>query len=46
MRADLESDKPGERAAVHEALYAWQMDGNLAGLRDAAMLAKLPADEQ
>jgi tetratricopeptide (TPR) repeat protein len=53
LRADLvlrckqlETDKPADRAAVQQALRHWQKDTDLAGLRDAAALAKLPADEQ
>jgi WD40 repeat protein len=42
----LEKDRSGERAAVETALLGWQKDGFLAGIRDAAALAKLPADEQ
>jgi hypothetical protein len=40
------SDKPADRAAVQQALRHWQQDADLAGIRDAAALAKLPADEQ
>jgi serine/threonine protein kinase/Tfp pilus assembly protein PilF len=53
LRADLavrtrqlESGKPADRAAVQRALKHWQQDGDLAGLRDAAALAKLPAEER
>jgi serine/threonine-protein kinase len=53
LRADLalhteqlESDKPAGRAAVQKALRHWQQDSDLAGLRDAAALAKLSAEEQ
>jgi hypothetical protein len=53
LRADLSlrteqvgSDKPADRAAVQQALRHWQQDADLAGIRDAAALAKLPADEQ
>ncbi len=42
----LERDRSGERAAVQAALLGWQKDGDLAGIRDAAVLAKLPEDEQ
>ena len=45
-RKQLENGKPIERAAVNGELLAWQKDGNLAGLRDAAALAQLPEDEQ
>jgi serine/threonine-protein kinase len=53
LRADLaqrtkqqQTGKPADRAAVQKALRHWQQDSDLAGLRDAAALAKLPADEQ
>jgi serine/threonine protein kinase/Flp pilus assembly protein TadD len=42
----LESGKPAGRAAVQRVLRHWQKDTDLAGLRDAMALAKLPADEQ
>jgi tetratricopeptide (TPR) repeat protein len=52
LRADLalrikqlESGKPADRAAVQQALRHWQQDSDLAGLRDAAALAPLPAEE-
>jgi hypothetical protein len=31
---------------VRQRLRHWQQDGDLAGLRDAAALAKLPAEER
>jgi serine/threonine protein kinase/formylglycine-generating enzyme required for sulfatase activity/WD40 repeat protein len=37
---------PQERANVVATLSAWQQDAELAGIRDAAALAKLPADER
>jgi serine/threonine-protein kinase len=53
LRADLalwtrqqESGNPADRAAVQQALRHWQQDADLAGIRDATALAKLPADEQ
>jgi hypothetical protein len=53
LRADLaaltrlERDGPTPaRAAVQSALHGWQKDPNLAGLRDADALAKLPAEER
>jgi serine/threonine-protein kinase len=53
LRADLAvwarqaaSDKETDRAQVRQMLAHWQRDPDLAGLRDAAELAKLPADEQ
>jgi hypothetical protein len=33
-------------ATAQKALRHWQQDTDLAGIRDAAALAKLPADEQ
>ncbi len=45
-RQQIDSDKPADRVAVQGALLAWQKDGDLAGIRGAAALAKLPADEQ
>jgi WD40 repeat protein len=42
----LEKDRAGQRAAVEAVLLGWQKDGFLAGIRDAAALAKLPVDEQ
>jgi serine/threonine-protein kinase len=53
LRADLagharqlRSGAPGPRASVAQALQGWQKDASLAGLRDAAALAKLPAEER
>ena len=53
LRADLASrskqlqtGKPGDRTVVQQTLRFWQKDTDLAGLRDAAPLAKLPAEEQ
>jgi tetratricopeptide (TPR) repeat protein len=46
LREKLQTDKPADRAAVQQALRHWQKDTDLAGVRDAAALAKLPADEQ
>ena len=45
-RRQLESGKPADRAAAQRALRRWQADLDLAGLRDAAALARLPAEEQ
>jgi hypothetical protein len=42
----MESGKPADRAAVQQALRHWQEDSDLAGIRDAAALAKLPAEER
>ena len=53
LRADLarwtqlnESGQPADRAKVQERLKLSQQDGDLAGIRDAAALAKLPAEER
>jgi tetratricopeptide (TPR) repeat protein len=53
LRADLTlwakrlaSGRPADRAQVQEALRYWQGDPDLAGLRDRATVAKLPAEEQ
>ena len=53
LRADLDlwtkqldNDKPEDRKRDEEQLRHWQQDADLSGLRDAAELAKLPADEQ
>lgn len=53
LRADLalrtkqlESGTPADRAAARQALRHWQQDADLAGVRDAAALTKLPADER
>jgi hypothetical protein len=42
----LEKAPPPDRPAVQRALQHWKEDADLAGLRDAAALARLPADEQ
>jgi hypothetical protein len=41
----LETGKPADRPAVQQALRHWQMDTDLAGIRDPAALTKLPAEE-
>jgi hypothetical protein len=53
LRADLalrviqlEMGKPADRTDVQKTMLNWRKDPDLAGLRDAAALAKLPADEQ
>jgi eukaryotic-like serine/threonine-protein kinase len=53
LRADLDlhakqldGDKPEDRKMAVERLRHWRVDADLSGLRDAAGLAKLPADEQ
>jgi tetratricopeptide (TPR) repeat protein len=53
LRADLalrarqlETGEPTDRAAVQKALRHWQTDADLAGIRDAAALAQLPAGER
>src|SRR5262249_43039748 len=53
LRADLaargrqlKSWWPGEAAQARQALTHWQQDSDLAGLRDKAALARLPAEER
>jgi serine/threonine-protein kinase len=53
LRADLalhtkqlETGQAADRAAAQRALRRWQQDPELAGLRDVAALAQLPAAEQ
>jgi tetratricopeptide (TPR) repeat protein len=45
-RKQLESGKRADRAEVQQALRHWQEDTDLAGIRDATALAKLPAEER
>jgi hypothetical protein len=42
----LESGPPQARPAIVQTLSHWQEDADLAGIRDAAALAQLPAAEQ
>jgi eukaryotic-like serine/threonine-protein kinase len=42
----LDSGTPQARHAVVQTLRHWQQDTDLAGIRDAAALARLPADQQ
>ncbi|MGO9466151.1 MAG: tetratricopeptide repeat protein [Isosphaeraceae bacterium] len=42
----LASGPPQVRPAIMQTLSHWQTDTDLAGIRDAAALAKIPADEQ
>jgi tetratricopeptide (TPR) repeat protein/tRNA A-37 threonylcarbamoyl transferase component Bud32 len=44
--ASLEATDPRAKEAARAALRRWQTDPDLAGVRDAAGLAALPADEQ
>jgi tetratricopeptide (TPR) repeat protein/tRNA A-37 threonylcarbamoyl transferase component Bud32 len=53
LRADLalwgkqvESGTRQVRATVREKLHQWQMDSDLSGVRDAALLEKLPESER
>ena len=53
LRADLalytkriESGPPAARTSVQQTLKHWHQDSDLAGIRDAAALAKLPAQER
>jgi tetratricopeptide (TPR) repeat protein len=41
-----ESGRPQDRQLIVRALSWWQKDSDLAGIRDQAALAKLPADEK
>ncbi len=45
-RKQVQTDKPADCAEVQQTLRHWQQDTDLAGIRDAAALAKLPAQEQ
>ena len=42
----LESGPPQARQSISQTLQHWKADPDLAGLRDAGSLAKLPKDEQ
>ncbi len=42
----LEKSPPVARQSISETLKHWEVDSDLAGLREAAALAKLPDDEQ
>ncbi len=42
----VESGPPQEREGMVLTLTGWKYDADLAGIRDAAALARLPADEQ
>jgi tetratricopeptide (TPR) repeat protein len=46
LTKQLESGEPADRTAAQQALRHWQQDSDLTGLRDAAALAKLPAEER
>jgi tetratricopeptide (TPR) repeat protein len=53
LRADLAywtkqatNEKSGDREQVRQTLKHWQEDADLSGLRDAAEMSKLPAEEQ
>jgi tetratricopeptide (TPR) repeat protein/tRNA A-37 threonylcarbamoyl transferase component Bud32 len=43
---ELENGRPADRATVLERMRHWQRDTDLAGIRDAAALAQLPAEER
>ena len=45
-RRQLKSWWPGQAAQARQALTHWQQDSDLAGLRDQAALARLPAEER
>jgi hypothetical protein len=42
----LETGPPPARAFIQGRMRHWQQDTDLAGIRDAVALAKLPAEEQ
>jgi len=42
----LEKAPPAARQSISQTLQHWKADSDLAGLRDAALLAKLPEAEQ
>jgi hypothetical protein len=53
LRADLalgdkqlENSQPAGRAAVQQQMKRWQQDRDLEGIRDAAALARVPAEER
>jgi tetratricopeptide (TPR) repeat protein len=46
LRKRLESGKLADPDVVQQALWGWERDTNLAGIRDAAAIAKLPAEER
>ena len=53
LRADLalftrqlETSQPADRGAVQQMVKHWQQDTDLAGLRDATPLTRLPAEEK
>jgi hypothetical protein len=45
-KKQLGSGQPDARAALQQSLRSWQQDNDLFGIRDAAALAKLPAEER
>jgi hypothetical protein len=45
-RKDIEKGKPAARAAAVRFLSKWQREPDLAGVREAKALAKLPPDER
>jgi tetratricopeptide (TPR) repeat protein len=45
-RRQLESGEHAERTAMQDVLRHWQQDRDLAGIRDAAALDKLPPEER
>jgi tetratricopeptide (TPR) repeat protein/tRNA A-37 threonylcarbamoyl transferase component Bud32 len=46
LEAQLNSGNPVDRSGAQFVLRFWQQDADLAGLRDKAALARLPAEEQ
>jgi tetratricopeptide (TPR) repeat protein len=46
LTKQLESGRSADRRSTRQLLRLWQQDNDLAGIRDAAALAKLPAEER
>jgi hypothetical protein len=42
----VEGRRPADRAEVHQKMKHWQQDRDLVSIRDAAALAKLPAEQR
>jgi tetratricopeptide (TPR) repeat protein len=46
LAEQLQTDKPARCGEIRQTLEHWQQDADLAGIRDAAARAKLPAEER
>jgi tetratricopeptide (TPR) repeat protein len=46
LAQQLETGNAADRAAVQQTLHHWQQDSDLAGIRDVAARAKLPAEDR